>query len=209
MAVAGMRHFVGLDLGQAHQYSALTVLERRIASHGRTIADVRPCEAIRHLDRFAPGTPYPEIAAAVRDVLKTQEVSGAMLMVDVTGVGKAVKELFYDELWNRVTCTFVPLAVVGSGPVLAGGSPSCGIPVPKLELVGTMQVLLQTKRLKIADSLPEAAVLVRELEMFPAATPVLRGESVEQWRERDHDDLVLAVALAAWVGEQNLPDRVE
>lgn len=208
MALRVLRHFVGLDLGQAHQYSALAVLERRIAPGGYTIADIRPPYALRHLERFAPGTPYPQIAASVRAVLQTPEVSGAMLMVDVTGVGKAVKELLHDELWNRVTCTLVPLAIVGSGPVLAGGGPSCGIPVPKLELVGTMQVLLQTKRLKIADSLPEVAVLVRELEMFRAAPPVLRGESVEQWRERDHDDLVLAVALAAWVGEQNLPDWV-
>jgi hypothetical protein len=27
-------------------------------------------------------------------------------------------------------------------------------------------------------------------------------ETVESWRERDHDDLVLATALAAWVGER-------
>jgi hypothetical protein len=208
MPLAGMRHFVGLGLGQAHQYSALAVLERRIASHGRTLADFRPPYALRHLERFAPGTPYPQVAGAVRALLQTPEVSGAVLLLDVTGVGKAVKELFHEELWNRATCTFVPLCVVGSGPVAAGGNPSCGLPVPKLELVGTMQVLLQTRRLKIADSLPDAALLARELESFRAAPPVLRGESVEQWRERDHDDLVLAVAVAAWVGEQNLPDQV-
>jgi hypothetical protein len=204
----GLRHFVGLDIGQAHQYSALAVLERRIAAHGHTLADFRPPYALRHLARFVPGTPYPQIAGAVRALLQTPAVSGAMLMLDVTGVGKAVKELFHDELYDQVFCTFVPLAVVGSGPALAGGGPSCGIPVPKLELVGTMQVLLQTRRLKIAESLPEAGVLVRELETFRAAPPVLRGESVEPWRERDHDDLVLAVAVAAWVGEQNLPDTV-
>jgi hypothetical protein len=27
-------------------------------------------------------------------------------------------------------------------------------------------------------------------------------ESFEAWRERDHDDLVLAVALACWLGEK-------
>jgi hypothetical protein len=68
-------------------------------------------------------------------------------------------------------------------------------------LVGTLQVLLQTRRLRIADSLPDAPVLVRELGAFRSAPPVLRGESFETWRERDHDDLVLAVAVAAWLGE--------
>ena len=28
------------------------------------------------------------------------------------------------------------------------------------------------------------------------------NETFSAWRERDHDDLVLAVALASWVGEQ-------
>jgi len=72
------------------------------------------------------------------------------------------------------------VTVVGSGPN-AGGGTTCGLVVPKLELVGTMQVLLQTQRLKIADSLPEAPVLVRELEVFRAAAPVLRvnGEPVK------------------------------
>lgn len=207
MPTPGMRHFVGLDLGQAHQYSALAVLERRIAAHGRSVSDFRPAYALRHLERYPPGTPYPQIAASVRALLETPEVSRAMLMLDVTGVGKAVKELFHDELWDRVNCTFVPLAVVGSNPG-ALANPSCGVPVPKLELVGTMQVLLQTRRLKVADSLPEAPVLVRELQSFRAAPPVLRGDSAEEWRERDHDDLVLAVAVAAWVGERNLPDTV-
>ena len=30
-------------------------------------------------------------------------------------------------------------------------------------------------------------------------------ETFESWRERDHDDLVLAVVLVAWVGERGLP----
>ncbi len=208
MALPNLRHFVGLDLGQTHQYSALAVLERRIAAHGRTIADIRPPYAVRHLERFAPGTPYPQIAESVRTLLQTPAVSGALLLVDITGVGQAVKELLHDELWNQVRCHFAPIAVVGSGPVLVGGGPSCGIPVPKLELVSTMQVLLQTQRLKIAESLPDAKVLVRELETFRAAPPVLRGEAIEPWRERDHDDLVLAIAVAAWAGERNLPDQV-
>jgi hypothetical protein len=207
MSIPGRRHFVGLDLGQTHQFSALAVLERRVASHGRTIADFRPPYSLRHLHRFPPGTPYPQIAGTLRDLLQTHEVSCAVAVVDVTGVGRAVKELFYDELYDRVFCTFMPLTVVGSGPSGTGGG-TCGVVVPKLELVGTMQVLLQTQRLKIADSLPEAPVLVREPEAFRAVAPVLRGEAVEQWRERDHDDLVLAVAVAAWVGEQNLPDTV-
>ena len=47
-----------------------------------------------------------------------------------------------------------------------------------------------------------AEVLVRELSTFRAKVNIATGnESFEAWRSRDHDDMVLAVALAAWLGE--------
>lgn len=67
------------------------------------------------------------------------------------------------------------------------------------ELVATLQVLLKTRQLLISDAMRRRGVLVRELESFRAAPPVLRGDAVESWRECDHDDLVLVVALALWV----------
>ena len=62
-------------------------------------------------------------------------------------------------------------------------------------------MLLQTKRLKIASALPLADVLVREMSNFRVKMTTLGSEQFEAWRERDHDDLVLAVAMAAWMGE--------
>ena len=35
------------------------------------------------------------------------------------------------------------------------------------------------------------------------------GDAVELWREGLHDDLVLAVGLAAWMGEKTLPPVVD
>jgi hypothetical protein len=56
--------------------------------------------------------------------------------------------------------------------------------------------------LKIAKGLPEAENLAHELSSFKVKVNVNSGkETFESWRERDHDDLVLAVALAAWLGE--------
>jgi Terminase RNaseH-like domain len=196
--VSGVRHFVGLDLGPTSDYTALAVLERPLLYPDTPRRDRRPAYALRHLRRFPPGTGYPAVAEAVRTLLRTPPMPGAVLGVDQTGVGRAVMELFSNELAGRVWCLFAPVTITGSG---APPGAAVGLAVPKLELVGTLQVLLQTRRLKVADSLPEAPVLVRELEAFRAAPPVLRGEAVESWRERDHDDLVLAVAVAAWLGE--------
>ena len=77
--------------------------------------------------------------------------------------------------------------------------------VPKRDLVGTLQVLLQSRRLQIASGLPEAANLERELLAFRAKTPAAGAETSDSWRERPHDDRVLAVAVTAWLGERLLP----
>jgi hypothetical protein len=72
-------------------------------------------------------------------------------------------------------------------------------------LVGVLQVLLQTRRLRIAQALPEAAILAKELETFQVKITAAANEAFGAWREGQHDDLVLAVALAAWAGERGLP----
>ena len=71
--------------------------------------------------------------------------------------------------------------------------------VPKRDLVSTLQVLLQNDWLKIAEGLSLAKILTREMQNFRTKISLATGhDSYEAWREGDHDDLVLAVALACW-----------
>ena len=49
--------------------------------------------------------------------------------------------------------------------------------VPKRDLVSLMQVLLQTQRLKVAEGLPDAAVLVEELLNFRVKIDPLTAHS--------------------------------
>jgi hypothetical protein len=77
-----------------------------------------------------------------------------------------------------------------------------GFRVPKRDLVSAVQVLLQTRRLRIAEGLPEADTLKRELLNFRVkVNPATAHDSYEHWREGDHDDLVLATAMACWYRE--------
>jgi hypothetical protein len=78
--------------------------------------------------------------------------------------------------------------------------------VPKKDLVACAQVLLQARRLRVARELPLADVLVRELENFRVRITPAANEAFGDWREGQHDDLVFALALAAWVGE-NSPEE--
>jgi hypothetical protein len=96
-------------------------------------------------------------------------------------------------------CELVPVTIT-SGQA----HPRCdadGWKVPKLLLCGTLQVLFQQRRIAVAASLPLATTLTRELQEFKVKVTSAGNEVIESWRERDHDDTVLAVALPCWWGE--------
>jgi hypothetical protein len=74
-----------------------------------------------------------------------------------------------------------------------------------------MQVLLESRRLMIAKWLDLAQVLVAEFDNFKTTKTKLGNDSYgagADWREGNHDDLVLALAMAAWAGEYDLGAQV-
>ena len=74
--------------------------------------------------------------------------------------------------------------------------------VPKVELVSTVATLLHSRRLEIPREIPESQVLEKELLAFRAKVTAKGNETFEaDWRSRQHDDLVLSLAIAAFLGE--------
>ncbi len=185
------RYTVGLDLGQTKDYTALVILER----HGEAEQAVFHA---RHLERFPLGTSYPAIVASVAGMLKQPPLSSGTprLAVDETGVGAPVVDLFRQA---RLNAMLHPIHITGGATV----NYDRGVEyVPKRDLVSVVQVALQTDKLKIAADLPEAATLVRELEGFQVKITEAANDTYGAWREGAHDDLVLAVALALYVGKK-------
>lgn len=199
--MSDVRHFVGLDLGPPTEPTAVAVLERRRLRPGGE-ALPPPAYALRHLERFPPGTQYPDVVAATRELLRMPPLRGAWLLADATAVGWAVQELVCDGLRGRVTALYSPVVLSGGGAVEAGARG--GIAVPKADVVGTLQVLLQTRRLAVPAALAHADELARGLAVYRPRLP-LAGSDAMAWRDGRHDDLVLAVALAAWAGEAARP----
>jgi hypothetical protein len=192
-----------VDLGQVNDFTAIAVLERPLVSLEEALDRRLPSYALRHLQRLPLGTPYPTVVQSVVSLLGSAFLSGCTLVIDQTGVGRAVVDMLFNALNGRVSCMFFPITITAGHEVTC--SESNRLHVPKKELVGTLQLLLQTRRLQVARTLPEAGVLVKELENFRVKVTAARNETFESWREGQHDDLVLAVALAAWMGEQSLP----
>ena len=77
--------------------------------------------------------------------------------------------------------------------------------MPKKDLVAGIQVILQGRRLRIAKALPLAELLTRELLNFKVKVTGAGNEAFETWRAGDHDDFVLALAVAVWLGSCRPP----
>jgi hypothetical protein len=206
-------YFSGLDLGQQSDFSALAAVERDsmpwpptagepvappVPLFGLTPAPPKHRYAVRHLQRWPLRTAYHKIAADVVEMFAKAPLRRSVLVVDRTGVGAAVVEVLEKA---RPACRLVP-ALITTGHAVAR-EPD-GWHVPKKELVSALQVVLQERRLRVA-ALPERDLLLKELENFKVKVTAAANETFEAWRERDHDDLVLAVALAVWLGEREPP----
>jgi hypothetical protein len=215
-----LRHVIGLDLGKLSDPSALALLEWRVGP----LADQRkrdlwgkipwepgqkasipgkPVYDVPTLKRWPLGMAYTQISADVIRFLRTEPLtrSEPLLVVDSTGVGVAVCEMLLQEIRRYpMRGGFVAVTITAGSAVTHSGDSQYR--VAKKALASTLQVLLGYERLRIAPGLREAPTLARELATFTVKVTEAANESFESWRERDHDDLVLAVALAAWAAEK-------
>ena len=188
-------HFVGLDLGPAGQYTGLAVVEQRGVLNEYGSIDGR-VYALRHLHRFSPGTPYATIAVEALRVLAELPGANRTVVIDQTGVGQKVFRTVREELSQ-----FCVRGVTITAGLAAASDGRGGWLIPRPDLVGVMQILLQERRLKVAPTMPLAPTLAGELHQFQVRAVSLAADAAE-WRERPHDDLVLAVAIAVWHAER-------
>ena len=72
--------------------------------------------------------------------------------------------------------------------------------VAKKQLASVLVTLFTGQRLHTAE-VPERAVLIKEAQAFSVKITPEGNETIESWRVSEHDDLVLALALACWEAE--------
>lgn len=197
--VAGRSYVIGVDLGQLRDYTAVAVV-----GSGRKGEDPPSSGAaleVVHLERFR-GVRYPDVVESIKSLTRKAPLRGAPLVVDATGVGVAVTDMLRDAglRFDGVTITAGEKESRDTGSHRAWR-------VPKRDLISGCQALLQQRRIKIAPSLPEAETLIQELLNFRYKMTDSANLTYEAWREGDHDDLLLALALAVWKAKKTLLSR--
>ncbi|MBM3793495.1 MAG: hypothetical protein FJW31_05390 [Acidobacteria bacterium] len=178
---AQSRHY----LGQARDYSGVAILERRIEPLGThdpvTFArHERTRIIVNHIECIPLRTQYPDVVERIRALVedRSRQKRHLEILLDATGVGAVVRDM---------------LKRAGLGVPITGITITAGervlvahnvYDIPRHDLLANVRVLLQKRMLTVAASVPHVETLRSEL---------LR------WGNRSaHDDLVFAVALAAW-----------
>jgi hypothetical protein len=221
-ANAAPRDILGLDLGQSQDYTALSLVERVLEPTGKFVDSgekqlmQRDYEApvmvpviapqlrarlnVTDLGRFPLNTDYvlmgQTVAAAVRTI-----GGGAhkpVLVIDHTGVGRGVFDIFRAL---RLGIPLLGVTITGGQQAQQDKDRPWEWTVPKKDLVSALQVVVQNDRLRVAPKLALAEVFTKEMQSFRMEIKSSGRVTYEAWREGEHDDLVLSVALACWVAQ--------
>jgi hypothetical protein len=212
---------VGVSLGHRHERTAISVTERAFVPTGERFNHVTYDERgwerhqtrehlateyrVRHLEHHGPPSRYASVAGRIPEILR--EIGrDSIVLADITTCGRPGYSLILSELSHALEGTSLrfkhcPITVSG----IAGGvskSPDVGQIVPRRDLISATQILFDEGQLKIAEGLALAGTLRDELLAFKPKAD--KPDDLEGWRERPHDDLVLAVAVSLWAAERFL-----
>ncbi len=192
--------FVGVDLGQAVDYTAITVLERlQLMGQERDPVYLTFPERweyrVRHMERLPLQTAYHQVVDHV--VALVQRLKGAAmldrieLVIDATSGGMPVVEMFRNA---RPQCGITPVSITSGDFVSTSGGTHR---VPKRDLMNRLHLTLEDNILRIPSKLPALEAFSEEFCNFRLRY-TQKGTDTYSAEGRIHDDLILSLALSTW-----------
>lgn len=189
-------YFISADLGQANDYTAISILERIIKGPGvlGRYGEGEVAYHLRHIERPQQGTEYPVVVDRLIELYQSPQLDQypKAVVIDFTGVGRPVFDLMRRSGFHQ---SLNAISITGGDHVTYNGPVRN---VPKRDLVTNLQVMLQNGTMKIAKGIKETDALVEELANFQVKITA-SGHDVYGGRSGVHDDIVLSVAMAAWL----------
>jgi hypothetical protein len=190
------------DLGKLADYHAYVLTETRTKVRNRT-EGVRPYENDSETDVIYPEilvrwverkqVPYDIVIDDAEERLSDLRlIDNSTHLIDITGVGQAVWDMMLRRGLN-------PIGISITGGLQSYPAPY-GYTVPKADLITTLQLALRQRCIKFAKGLDEGIVeqIKHEFSTFKEKPKLNGGTTFEAWREKDHDDIILALAINVW-----------
>jgi hypothetical protein len=154
---------------------------------------------VRQLERWPLGTSYQQIVIDLSVLLTLPDLRDkALLALDRSGVGRAVFDYVQAA---KLPCQLRSITITGGHAATWDKEEAHHWLVPKKDLISVLAVLLENGRLVFEPGISYGDVMKRELLAMQAKKTASQRDRFEA-REGEHDDLVLALAIAGWCGEQ-------
>lgn len=195
---AQQRHVLGLDLGQQNDYSVLSVFTVKFNEDNRALYE------LPYLKRFRLKTSYVDIVDQVIAIInKYNLLLNYSLIVDYTGVGRPVVDLFRQKHLN-------PVALSITGGIKTNWVTNVEVNVPKKDIVTYLQLVLQNNRIAIAHDLPLLRTLTQEFLSFQLK---IRDNTMSVTSSYGgaygvNDDIVMSMGIAVWLIEYHSKRRL-
>jgi hypothetical protein len=189
-------YYVGVDLGQRHDHTAIAVVQRRSmypGCPGETLHSI----AVVHVEQMPLGTLYTAVVQRVKEIVEGCALRGSCtLALDATGVGAPIVDMLRGA---RLKCSFYPVTITGGAHSHWN---AYGESVPKKDLVAGLRVLLEKGMLRIAKDLKGSRILMRELMDMQVREKKSGAMRIGADGYGQHDDVAMALALACWKAKQ-------
>jgi hypothetical protein len=194
------RIYLGLDIGKRQDHTAIAVLELRWAYGPKDNITQRiteyPTLVLRYATRLALDTETTKIPQLVRETLQRfaprygEPSRVDTLLIDATGIGHTVVEL----IRKNQTKAHIQPVMLTNGHVdrrLKDGYLS----LPRPDMLNSLKMVFELGNIKMEPSAPGFVDMERELIQFQPS-----GD------QQEHDDLVMAMAMAVWQAAKEYPE---
>lgn len=218
---------IGIDVGQLHDNTAISVVEVSQQHDGRwrfgdrmgmhmdeqgQLVQARDADpvmsdlyTVRHIERLPLGTPYPKVAIYIAEMLCSPLLyrRRVRVLIDVTGVGRPVYEDVKKEITLRPEARDAWLKPItfAHGESYDRSKGRLG----KAYLVSRLQALLQNGQVQAPDT-PEARATLDELRVYEIKVSDEGKDTYGAFKVGTHDDLATALGLS--VLESPFADKV-
>jgi hypothetical protein len=189
-------YVASLHFGSPMSHAAAALVER---VPGATAADP-VSHRLKWIYRWPSATAYAKVIAGAGAMLEALVPAAdlAAVVVDVSGVGKAVLDL----LEQQGISARIEHVQVTSGE--RASQDASGWRCPQRDLIGLVQLLLGQGLLTLPRGLALTPVLVGQLDAWR-----VRARSRERLELEAEEDLAVALGLAAWYGQMVNRPQVE
>jgi hypothetical protein len=186
----------GLDLGKVKDNTVLVIAQRDPLE--KPLPKRKWQYTVRWISLWPLGTKYTVIADGLHTLFESPKIAKSRVAADNTGVGQAVLDVIKEK---RVDARIIPITSHG-GKITRFDEKVQVWHTAKIDMVSSLQVILQSGLLHIDDRVPHVERLRKELSAYRETITRSKNQTFAADASQ-HDDIVSALMMMVWLGEQD------